>query len=251
MRNKKVMRNKKALTNKEWGEIYNLDTAVRTAKDLMEHRLSAQTQEMLKLTEAGCKTLEIGCGSGMTSVYLQMNNRFATALDFSEEALACTREVARCCGVEINTVFADATKELPFKDNAFDVIFQAGLLEHFYKEQRIKLLKQWGRVGKTMISMIPNAASIAYRTGKNIMEKNGTWVYGLELPQYSLQGEFYEAGFKVIDEYTIGAERALNLLPLGHWLRDALDRWIKENDCEDCCGQGYLLVTVGENMSCQ
>lgn len=99
---------------------------------------------------------------------------------------------------------------LPFEENYFDVVFQAGLLEHFDKAARIKLLKQWGKVGKVMISMIPNAASIGYRTGKDIMERNGTWEYGLELPQYSLKSEFFEAGFSVREEYTIGELHALN-----------------------------------------
>ncbi|MCM1264173.1 MAG: class I SAM-dependent methyltransferase, partial [Butyrivibrio sp.] len=97
-----------------------------------------------------------------------------------------------------------------------------------------------------MVSIIPNAASIAYRTGKAMMEQNGTWEYGLELPQYTLQSEFEHAGFHVIREYTIGAEHALEFLPQKFWLRKAMEQWLKENPTEDDCRQGYLLVTLGE-----
>ena len=100
-----------------------------------------------------------------------------------------------------------------------------------------------------MISMIPNAASIAYRTGKAMMEQQGVWSYGLELPQYSLGSEFEQAGIHTVREYTIGAEHALAFLPEEHYLRKALQLWLLESrqlGVEDICGQGYLLVTIGD-----
>lgn len=100
-----------------------------------------------------------------------------------------------------------------------------------------------------MISMIPNAASIAYRTGKAMMEQQGIWSYGLELPQYSLGCEFEQAGIHNVKEYTIGAEHALMFLPEEHYLRKALQLWLlesKQYGVQDICGQGYLLVTIGD-----
>lgn len=241
--------NKKRLTSEEWGEIYNPESVKMIAEKLKKGELHFQSKEMLKLTHENEKVLEIGCGSGGTSCYLALNGRIVTALDYSKNALLCADGVAKEMGVSLNTVFADAMKELPFAENEFDVVFQAGLLEHFEQEDRISLLKNWGRnvrIGGRMVSIIPNAASIAYRTGKAMMEQKGSWSYGLELPQYSLQGEFASAGFGVLKEYTIGAEHALNFLPKKFWLRKAMTRWLKENPTGDDCGQGYLLVTVGE-----
>lgn len=236
----------KNLTSEEWGSIYNATHISQIVKDLENNRLSFQSIEMKKLTKENDRVLEIGCGSGATSVYLAMNGRKCTALDFSKEALACCVGVAERCAVSVETALADATKDLPFEENFFDVVFQAGLLEHFDKDTRIHLLKIWGKAGKKMVSIIPNAASIAYRTGKALLEQSGKWEYGMELPQYSLRNEFYEAGFDVEEEYTIGASHALQFLPPKHYLRKALERWLKENPCEDDCGQGYLLVTIGK-----
>ena len=238
----------KGLTSEEWGKIYNPEEVNKIVLDLRAGRLSFQSKEMVKLSKEGDKVLEIGCGSGATSVYLRQNGRIVTALDFSKEALACTAGVAKEFDVYVDTVYADATKELPFEENVFDIVFQAGLLEHFDKKTRIELLKNWGKVGKLMVSIIPNASSIAYRTGKAMMENAGSWSYGLELPQYSLGCEFNEAGFEVVNEYTIGPEHALEFLPPKHYLRKALQRWLKENPCEDVCGQGYLLVTIGKKI---
>jgi hypothetical protein len=82
-----------------------------------------------------------------------------------------------------------------------------------------------------------------------MQEANGTWKWGLELPQYSLREEFLKAGFNVDQEYTIGEAHALEFLPREHYLRQAIERWINENPCEDNCGQGYLLVTIGSKIS--
>lgn len=234
------------LTSEEWAEHYNPSLLEGMVESLRCGQLSWQTQDMMKHTSIGESVLEIGSGSGATSLYMAMNGRKCTALDYAEPCLELAKRASLKLGCDLVTVFGDATQELPFADNQFDVVFQAGLLEHFQKEDRINLLKQWGRVGRRMVSIIPNASSIAYRVGKSRMEKNGTWSYGLELPQYSLHGEFLEAGFHVTSEYTIGEKHALEFLPKYHPLRLVLSWLIKNNPCEDNCGQGYLLVTVGE-----
>jgi len=235
-----------SLTNDEWGKLYNIKMLQELLQKIRENKASAWTNEMLALTHEGETVLEIGSGSGETSLVLALNNRVATALDFSKECLDLTDLASKELNVDLKLVLADAMEELPFKDNEFDVIFHAGLLEHFEKDERIRLLKNWGRCCKRMISFIPNAASLAYRVGKANMERKGTWSWGKELPQYSLIPEFYAAGFHVTDEYTIDEKTALNFLPRFHYLKIALKKWQKENACKDNCGQGYLLVTIGD-----
>jgi ubiquinone/menaquinone biosynthesis C-methylase UbiE len=236
------------LTSKGWAKHYNPAILHNLLQSIRERNLSYQTIEMLKLTHEGDKVLEIGCGTGQTSLYLSLNNRRTTALDFAKPSLQLVDLASQQLNCSVRTVFADASQKLPFVDEEFDIVFQAGLLEHFEKNERVNLLKLWGKVGKKMISIIPNAASIAYRTGKAEMEKNGTWEYGKELPQYSLFQEFFLAGFRVTNEYTIGENHALNFLPKKHYLRPALEKWQKEHMCDDNCGQGYLLVTIGERI---
>lgn len=237
---------KERLTSEQWAEHYNPSQLSGLVEGLRKNSLSWQTQDMIRHSSPGDKVLEIGSGSGATSLHLAMNGRVCTALDFAQPCLDLAKQAARELNCDLTTVFADATQELPFDDNAFDVVFQAGLLEHFRKEERIRLLRLWGRVGHRMVSIIPNAASLAYRHGKARMERAGVWEYGLELPQYTLKGEFVEAGFEVMEEYTIGEAHALNFLPKYHPLRLALDWWIRNNITGDNCGQGYLLVTSGK-----
>lgn len=234
------------LSSEEWANHYNPALLSGLVESLRKSELSWQTRDMVLHTNPGETVLEIGSGSGATSLHLAMNGRVCTALDFAKPCLDLAEQAAKILDCQLKTIFADATKELPFADNAFDVVFQAGLLEHFHKEERQLLLRQWGRVGRRMVSIIPNAASIAYRFGKARMERAGVWSYGLELPQYTLTGEFAEAGFEVTNEYTIGELHALEFLPKYHPLRLILKWWINNNISEDNCGQGYLLVTIGE-----
>ena len=147
----------------------------------------------------------------------------------------------------LQAIQADATKPLPFQDKEFDVAFQSGLLEHFSTEQQIDLLKDWKRYCKTMISMIPNRASVPYRVGKHIMEEKGTWSYGKETPKHSMAYEFEMAGINVTKEYTIGTEWALSFLPKWHYIRKFYSKVKKQGYDLDDMMQGYLIVTVGKN----
>ena len=94
--------------------------------------------------------------------------------------------------------------------------------------------------------MIPNASSVPYRVGKQIMEENGTWEYGFEKPRHSLANEFIKAGITNVREYTIGTEWALNFLPKKHYVRKYYEKLLKDGYNLDEMMQGYLLVTIGE-----
>lgn len=243
-------KNDAPLTDSEWSKLYDHSMINYIVTNIQSGNISAQSTEMLKLSRDNDKILEIGCGSGETTAYLSKSGRLCTALDFQDESLILTKALCEKLGCAVRTVKADARNVLPFEEREFDIAFQAGLLEHFERAERIEMLKLCKPCCKRMVSLIPNAASLAYRMGKGLMESSGTWVYGKEMPQYTLIRDFEEAGYSVTDEYTIGERTSLDFLPKGHYLRDAIEKWLTEMEiCGDNCGQGYLLVTIGENNS--
>lgn len=235
------------LTANEWGNLYNISMLDDLCNSVNKNVLTVQTKEILKLSQKGLKTLEIGSGTGQSSLFLSKNGCDATVLDYQQNCLDLTKQAAKRLNLDIKTALCDAFKENPYKEKEFDIIFHSGLLEHFSQEERILFLKLWRKSCKLMVSMVPNAASIAYRTGKEIMEKNGTWQYGLEMPLYTQIPDFTAAGYKIKAEYTIGAEHALNFLDCNNPLYGAIKSWLHENVTDDDCHQGYLLVTIGEN----
>ena len=192
-------------------------------------------------------TLEIGCGTGISSLWLAKNGRKVTALDYTESSVKLVKAAAEKLSLKnVDVILCDATKELPFKKKKFDYIFQAGLLEHFDTDEQIRLLRNWARYGKYMISMIPNASSIPYRIGNQLMENEGTWEYGLEIPKHSFKEEFSRAGITVEKEYTIGSEWAQRFLPKRHYIRKFFAKLEKDGYNLDDLMQGYLLVTIGK-----
>jgi ubiquinone/menaquinone biosynthesis C-methylase UbiE len=238
----------KALDAEQWGGMFNPGKLEGLLREATTPALqSAWTAEMLRLAKPGDRTLEIGSGSGQTSLCLAKAGCAATALDFSESALQLAASAARALSVELRTVLHNAHEELPFEENEFDVIFHAGLLEHFDVAERVRLLRLWRPYGAKMVSMVPNAASLCYRLGKESLEKSGAWGWGKEIPAYTQIAEFTAAGYTVTREYTIGAQAALYFMEQGP-LKETLSQLWEERrrqGLEDIFHQGYLLVTIG------
>ena len=230
-----------------WSKHYNIDILDDVVSAVETGNVSVWTRELLNICPKDANVLEIGCGTGISSLWLAKSGRHVTAIDYTKSSVELVTEAAKRLNLDnIKVVHCDATKDLPFKEKTFDYIFQAGLLEHFTNEEQISLLARWSEYGKNMISMIPNAASLPYRIGKCIMESNGTWEYGLEIPKHSFKKEFTLAGISVEKEYTIGTEWALSFLPPKHWLKNKYRCLLNDGYDLDEFMQGYLLVTIGK-----
>lgn len=240
----------KSLNAEQWGDLYNSEKQLKSLLAAINNKTqSVWTQEILRIASQGNKTLEIGSGSGQTSLCLAQAGCNATVLDFSKSALDLTSRAANALGIHIRAVCHDARLPLPFKQKEFDIIFHAGLLEHFERSERVELLKQWKPYCKMMVSMIPNAGSLCYRIGKENQETNGTWPWGKEEPDYTQIREFTCAGYNVLREYTIGEQHALNFLEPDNPLRTLMSEYWRsrqEDGLTDNFQQGYLLVTIGE-----
>lgn len=237
----------KRLSKEQWGDMYDETTLDNVINHLEKNCFNVQTQEILRITHTGEHVLEIGCGTGESSLALAKEGRIVSALDYSAQSIHLVSRLAEQTGYKVDAYCMDAFGELPFKNQEFDVAFQAGLLEHFERDQRIEMLSKWRRICKRMVSMIPNAHSLAYRAGKKLQEDRGTWAWGLEIPQSSLRNEFERAGYADVQEYSIGVRKALDFLPKSHYLRIAIEHWLSETDDIEDWGQGYLLVTTAKN----
>lgn len=238
--------------------IYNrLDSADWTAAhDIIETGIIDQirsnaflnewTAEMERLTTPGDSLLEIGCALGATSLYLGRRGRNVTGLDYSKRMCDSFLTAATELEINVQAICADILRPLPVPDNAFDVVWHAGVIEHFSNDEAQFIITENARVArKCVISMAPNAASIAYRIGKEYAERTGGWLAGEEHPKYTQIDMFANAGLTNIREYTIDTEFALRFLPDGA-LRDVLAVIYRSLPTADDIHQGYLLVTIGD-----
>lgn len=95
------------------------------------------------------KILEVACGSSKDSIYLAKKGFLVIATDYEKRLINYLKERFRY--PNLLYLPADAFK-LPFKDDAFDLVFHNGFFVLFNKNEDIyELLKEQARVSKKFI----------------------------------------------------------------------------------------------------
>jgi SAM-dependent methyltransferase len=195
----------------------------------------------------GIKIMEAGSGKGMISALLAQRGYDVTLLDTSREALNISREVFRTrrCGFRAiqGSMFA-----VPVPDGFFDVIWNAGVLEHFYFHEQVEAIRELARAlkpGGRLITLNPSAHGWVYRAGKAIAEFRGTWGVGQEFPVRTLRGHCLSLNLDVIEERDVLPEHQFRffgkygdpLFALGQRSRVMRQAYLKSLG-------GYLKLTV-------
>ncbi len=234
------------LNSDDWAIAHNTQCAEIKQQITSDAYLNEWTCEIERLTRPGQHVIEIGCALGATSLYLAKRGRIITGLDYSRKMCKMFQENASELGLKVKSICADITKKLPIVDNTYDVVWHAGVIEHFSDDEVKFIISENARVSRgTVISMAPNANSLAYRIGKEFAEKNGCWHAGEENPKYTQKDLFITAGLHNVHEYSIDMNFALAFLPPS-LLKDALTEIYNHLPTNDDIHQGYLLVTIGE-----
>ncbi|HHY95048.1 MAG TPA: glycosyltransferase [Firmicutes bacterium] len=199
----------------------------------------------------GKKILECGSGSGRVSLRIASLGAAVTLLDKSAAALDLASRFSQQQGIPVSLVQADLFS-MPFPDAYFDMVWNAGVLEHFQEAEQVEILKEMKRVSKPdglVLAVVPHAGNPFYRVWKWWGEKTGRWVYGRENPATALGGVFLEAGLHVQHEYTADFYDSINLLgniPGSETLKTLFQIWYEGLDeHERMVLPGRWLVTVG------
>lgn len=125
--------------------------------------------------------IEIGCGTGITSLIL--DDRFKkNLLDYDENIINFAKQLfekENKKAIFINEdIFSNTLVE-----KSYDIVFNSGLMEHYDKETRIRILKEFKRILKNdgcIIIAIPNHYCIPYRMGYIILRLLNMWPYPKE-----------------------------------------------------------------------
>src|SRR5262245_59112808 len=96
----------------------------------------------------GSRALEVGSGPGHDSLPLAERGFRVTGVDWSRNGLVAGRELYRREGRIADFVRADI-RALPFRDGAFDFVWNAGVLEHFEDEDVAVVLREMRRVARS------------------------------------------------------------------------------------------------------
>ena len=126
--------------------------------------------------------LEVGCGSGLASLYLAKQGAKLTLLDIAPKALAFAQKAFQKEKLPVKLVEGDAFV-MPFKDNHFDIVWNSGVIEHFVDSKKVAMMKEMWRVtkpGGKLIIMAPNKWDLPFMVAKIILKLRKKWAFGWE-----------------------------------------------------------------------
>jgi ubiquinone/menaquinone biosynthesis C-methylase UbiE len=150
------------------------------------------------------KIIEVGCELGVTSLLL--NDSFnKTLLDLNPLAIDLTKEAHNNLNKKANFIVGDMFY-MPIEDKKFDIVFNAGVIEHFDLNKRIKALKEYSRImkdGGVMFIAFPNHYSLPYRLAYNIRKLLHKWHYPDEYKMYDLRMEIQSANLVLEERITL------------------------------------------------
>ena len=198
----------------------------------------------------GKRVLEAGCGRGIISARMAELGAEVYLLDISEEALKIARKHFIAKNLHAMFLHGDIL-DLPFRESTFDLVWNAGVMEHFEEADQLRAIQGISKIIKPaglFITFNPYAGAFFYSIGKKYAEKKGIWPYGPEFPVKSLGEGCRVAGLKVLREYPICFKENLSYLSyVSKHLRSIVKLILlpfSKRFLMKIFG-GYLLVTIG------
>lgn len=190
------------------------------------------------------RILEPGSGTARISFHLYRAGVEVTLCDLSENAVqgAMLRFGSR---KKYRVIRADL-RNLPFHDDAFDLVWNAGVMEHFSPDELDMGLREMRRVSRKYVAVfVPFDGCVPYKVAKLISEAEGTWEWGRETPRRRLRIEFTTAGLDVIDEYVLGRRTNIPLSYLRLMPKHIAEEFARDFQTRRHFYQGVSLATIG------
>ncbi len=176
-----------------WDEYWKAYSVSKAEKWLVSERDKILQHYLDKITRTSKRVLEVGCGFGsnLRMLHNTRNDVCCWALDNSIEAIRSLKEAVP------HGIVADC-RRTGFPDNTFDLIYSAGLMEHFVDE--LPFLSEMRRIIRGdgyVVTIVPARYSLwkLYQ-----ILHFGLWQHGYE-KAYSYDGLrrlFSENGFSIV-----------------------------------------------------
>ena len=197
---------------------YNIFSKQRLLLNIVKGEIIAMYGQLKDL-----RILEPGFGTGVISTRLSSCGSDVHFLDISDNALKLIKKIP---SYNSRKLIRASMFEMPFVDEAFDVVWNEGVLEHFSEEQQISALKEYTRVlkrGGLMVLIVPKEGAPFYQAGARRAQEAGIWRYGYEKPMSTLKNlaERVE-DLRIVKEYSCGF--LIETQFLGYFLA-AAGRW--------------------------
>ena len=133
-------------SKKTWNACGEAFDRYTTAQDSFSENIERPAIERLIGEVAGLRALDLGCGSGAYSIWLDGRGAQVTGLDLSATMLSLAQKRARELDAQADFCIADINKPLPFANESFDIVLTATALH--YVENLQDLMREVARVMK-------------------------------------------------------------------------------------------------------
>jgi SAM-dependent methyltransferase len=188
---------KRRVTSGKLGSLLARDIIHRTVAGILKKEIADPRDKWI---------LEPGSGTGLISLELAKRGARVFLLDLSPEAVNFSRDVFAREKAGQDSVQASIL-DLPFKDDAFDITWNGGVVEHFEKDQQIQILKEMLRVtkpGGIAIIIVPSSQGRIYMKAKGHADRHKVWQPGYEVPMSTFANMAPYVPGRLIREYRTG-----------------------------------------------
>ncbi len=188
---------------RKWDRYYASLPSVEEDENIIRFR-DEFVDHVADLLPDGGSILEAGCGAGTQSLALAKTSRYdVTLLDFSSEAIIQARRIFAQADVPAEFLVEDAFQ--PGKPE-FELVFNAGVLEHYPFDQQVSLLQGMASRSKQyVLVLVPNFHNYWYWLWRIQKTAQGLWPFGKEIPSIDLAGAFEAAGLHYLGGRYLGS----------------------------------------------
>lgn len=138
-------------------ERITVDEYQSTEGDYLIYVLHSATYDFALPYVAGKEVLDFGCGTGYGTARLAEPALRTTGVDIAPEAVAHARDHYRRDDLEFVTIGSIDTTDLPFDDDAFDVVVSFQVIEHVVAVDRyLAEIRRVLRPGGTFLCVTPD-----------------------------------------------------------------------------------------------
>lgn len=186
-----------ANTKQSWDQHWGSKATIKRLKNI-NTAYPEVIELLLSLTNEKSNCIELGCGSGTYAIELLANKRNCIASDFSKDALELAKIKGReLYNIEVPTQVVDIYN-IPYPDNAFDLIFSDGLIEHLDIPKALQETKRALKPGGWMVAKVP-AGSLLYKIVFYLLSPVENRPYEAWLSKKEWQEKLIDSGFQNIE----------------------------------------------------
>lgn len=186
------------------------------------------------------KIIEVGCEAAGTAVLLNQEADIYL-LDYNEHIVNIVKQAWQQKNLNAHFVCADMYN-MPFEDGYFDIIYNGGVIEHYDKNERNRIFKEYAKKlkkGGYMLIAYPNHHSLPYKVAYTIRTLTNRWPFPKELKIYDLKESINGLDLEFVSRTVLAKETVFNWLSFWKWLKWSFKQLDKLFNYE-----GYLTVVV-------